>query len=165
MRLASSPDIPTASGPCTLMAETMSRFTLPTSTMRAMSSVSASVTRSPLRNSVSLPSRSIKLADLGAAAVHHDGEHADGAHEDHVLGERGQRVTGRLASAPSAACRALPPYLTTTIFSQKRRMYGSASTRTEAVFAAAAFCGPGDLGRHRSGPRGRRHDVVRFSSM
>ena len=59
IRWASSPESPTASGPWTLMAETMSRLTLPTSTMRAMSSVSASVTRSPSRNSASLPRRRI----------------------------------------------------------------------------------------------------------
>ena len=35
-----------------------------------------------------------QLADLGAAAVHDDGQHAHGAHEDDVLGERGQRVPG-----------------------------------------------------------------------
>ena len=65
-----------------------------------------------------------QLADLGAAAVHDDGQHADGAHEDHVLGERGQRVAGDAPprSCGSAACSALPPYLTTTIFPQKRRM-------------------------------------------
>ena len=68
-----------------------------------------------------------QLADLGTAAVHHDGQHADGAHEDHVLGERGQRVAEDPAASctvlrRAAACRALPPYLTTTIFSQKRRM-------------------------------------------
>ena len=62
---ASSPDMPTASGPCTLMAETMSRLTLPTSTIRAISRVSASVTRSPLRNSVSLPSRAISSPICG----------------------------------------------------------------------------------------------------
>ena len=56
MSPASSPERPTARGPCTLMAETMSRLTLPTSTMRAMSRVSASVTRSPPRNTGSLPS-------------------------------------------------------------------------------------------------------------
>ena len=68
-----------------------------------------------------------QLADLGPAAVHHDRQHAHGAHEDHVLGERGQRIARdqprpRFTRSAAAACNALPPYLTTTIFSQKRRM-------------------------------------------
>ena len=57
MRWASSPDSPTARAPCTLMVTTMSRLTLPTSTMRARSMVSASVTRKPSWNSASLPTR------------------------------------------------------------------------------------------------------------
>ena len=55
----SSPETPTASGPWTLMAETMSRLTFPTSTIRAMSRVSASVTRRPSRNSGFLPRRAM----------------------------------------------------------------------------------------------------------
>ena len=65
----------------------MSRPTLPTSTMRATSRVSASVTRKPSTNAVSLPSR-VKLADLRTAAVHHDGFQADGAKQDDVLCKR-----------------------------------------------------------------------------
>ena len=41
------------------MADTISRFTLPMRTMRAISRVSASVTRIPSRNSGTLPSRAI----------------------------------------------------------------------------------------------------------
>ena len=108
------------------MAETMSRLTLPTSTIRAMSSVSASVTRSPLRNSVSLPSRAISSPICGPPAVHDHRQHPDGAHQHHVLGEGGQRGVRATAllvrRARVRAASALPPYLTTTILPRKRRM-------------------------------------------
>ena len=48
-----------------LMAATMSRLTLPASTMRATSSVSASVTRRPSRNSGSMPSRAMRSPICG----------------------------------------------------------------------------------------------------
>ena len=92
------------------MADTMDGFTWPRSTMRAMSTVSASVTRSPSRNSGTLPSRVISSLICGPAAVHHDGPHADRVHQHDVLGEQRQGVVARPASA-----RALPPYFTTTI--------------------------------------------------
>src|ERR1019366_394704 len=41
-----------------------------------------------------------------------------------------------LSAAPFSA---FPPYLTTTILPRKRRIYGSASTSSEAGFCAAAF--------------------------
>ena len=65
MSPADSPLTPTASAPCTLIADTMPGLTFPTSTMRAMSTVSASVTRSPSRNSGTLPSRSIRSLICG----------------------------------------------------------------------------------------------------
>ena len=55
IRLASTPERPTARDPWTLIDATMSLLTLPTSTIRATSRVSASVTRSPSRNSDVMP--------------------------------------------------------------------------------------------------------------
>ena len=112
-------------GPCTLMADTMSRFTLPTSTMRAMSSVSASVTRSPLRNSVSLPSRSISSPIWGPPPWTTTGNMPTARMRTTSSANEASASPGSSApslSALAAACNALPPYLTTTIFSQKRRM-------------------------------------------
>ncbi len=138
IRLASSPDMPTASEPWTLMAETMSRLTFPTSTMRAMSSVSASVTRSPLRNSVSLPSRAMSAPICGPPPCTTTGSmptarmsttscaneaRATSAESSTDPGEPAPSPSAPgSASAPRAACNALPPYLTTTTFPLKRRM-------------------------------------------
>src|ERR1019366_7859491 len=40
-----------------------------------------------------------QLTDLGSPTVHHDGQDADGTHEHHILGERGQGVVGALGRA------------------------------------------------------------------
>ena len=53
----SSPESPTAGCPWRLMRETMSLLTLPTSTIFAISTVSASLTRSPPMNSTGMSSR------------------------------------------------------------------------------------------------------------
>ena len=110
IRPASSPESPTASGPCTLMAPTMSRLTLPTNTMRAMSSVSASVTRRPLRNSGALPSRSIREPICGPPPW---------TTTVRMPTDR-MRATSwaKEARSPDTA----PPYFTTTTLPQKRRM-------------------------------------------
>ena len=60
-----------------------------------MSTVSASVTRRPSRNSGSLPRRLHQVADLRTAAVHDDRTHADRAHEHDVLGEQLGRLAAR----------------------------------------------------------------------
>ena len=62
---ASSPDSPTAYEPCRFTDATISRLTLPTSAMRTMSTVSASVTRRPSTNSGSLPSRRMRSVICG----------------------------------------------------------------------------------------------------
>ena len=54
---ASSPESPTANGPCALISPTSSRPTCPTSTIRTTSIASGVVTRRPPRNSLSMPSR------------------------------------------------------------------------------------------------------------
>ena len=125
--LASSPDRPTASDPCTFMADTISRLTLPMRTMLAISSVSASVTRIPSTELRHLAEPGHELADLRAAAVDDHRQHADRAHEHDVLGERRQRLGSRASSpavigSPSTGASTLPPYLMTTTFPQKRRM-------------------------------------------
>src|SRR4051794_32542092 len=129
MSPASSPDSPTASGPCTLTAETMSRLILPTRTMRATSRLSASVTRRPSRNSGTIPSRSMSALICGPPPCT----------------TTGRMPTDRMSTTSSANCRAragsviaLPPYLTTTVVPKNRRMYGSASTRTSAFSAGVA---------------------------
>ena len=90
IRLASSPDSPTASAPWTLIELTMSRLTLPTSTIRTRSMVSASVTRNPSWNSASLPTRSISAPIWGPPPWTTTGSMPDRAHQHDVLGERGQ---------------------------------------------------------------------------
>jgi hypothetical protein len=120
---ASSPERPTARGPCTLMAETMSRLTLPTSTMRAMSRVSASVTRSPSRNSGCLPRRSMSWPICGPPPWTTTGR---------MPTDRMSTTSWAKSWARAGSSMALPPYLTTTTRPQKRLMYGSASASTPA---------------------------------
>ena len=57
-RLASSPDMPTANGPCRLISPTTSRLTWPVSTILTTSIISGVVTRSPAVNVLATPSRS-----------------------------------------------------------------------------------------------------------
>ena len=64
--------------------------------------------------------------DLRSTTVDDHRAHADETHEDDVLGEDGE---GIVVDVPAMA---LPPYLTTTVLPEKRRMYGSASTSTSA---------------------------------
>ena len=104
MNPASSPDSPTASGPWTLITPTMSRFTLPTSTMRAMSRVSASVTRRPSRNSGTLPRRSISAPICGPPPCTTTGSMPIDSQQHDVLGEAleglGLRRPARLPERP-----------------------------------------------------------------
>ena len=118
------------SRPWTLIAATSCGLTCPCSTMRAMSTVSASVTRRPLMNVGVLAQPGHQLRDLRAAAVDDDRAHPHQAHQDDVLGEEAERV---VIGGPASA---LPPYFTTTVLPANRRMYGSASTRVAALSAA-----------------------------
>src|SRR5262245_10058792 len=92
-----------------------------------MSTVSASVTRIPSRNSAVLPRRLIRLL---------------------ICGPPPWTTTGRIptsristmswaksvkASWSDVPASALPPYLTTIVLPANRRMYGNASTRTWAI--------------------------------
>ncbi len=110
-----------------LIAETISRLTLPTSTMRAMSSVSASVTRNPSRNSTSLPRRRIMSPIWGPPPWTTTGS---------IPTERSSTMSwAKVASVPVAgtistsspswsvdAASALPPYLTTTTLPENSLM-------------------------------------------
>ena len=146
--LASSPDRPTAERAVAFMADTISRLTLPTSTMRAISRVSASVTRMPSRNSGTLPSSVHELTDLRAAAVDDDGQHPDRAHEDDVLGERRQGV-GRVGRIQGGNQRVAP-------------VLDDDDLPPEAQDIGECFDQDGGPVAWRGD---RAHDVVRFSSM
>ena len=80
--------------------------------------VSASVTRRPSRNSGTLPSRSMRSLICGPPPCTTTGRMPDRAHQHDVLGEQVSAGLG----LPSV--HALPPYLTTTVLPQNRRMYG-----------------------------------------
>ena len=113
MSPASSPDRPTASGPWVLIAATMSRLTLPTSTIRAMSRVSASVTRRPSRNSDSLPRRAMSSPIWGPPPC---------TTTTLIPTECSSTMSAAKLSARAGSVMALPPYLTTIVVPQKRRM-------------------------------------------
>ncbi len=110
---ASSPERPTASGAWTLMDDTMSRPTLPTRTMRAMSRVSASVTRRPSRNSDSLPRRAISSPICGPPPW---------TTTTRMPTECISTMSSANCSASAGSVMALPPYLTTTVVPQNLRM-------------------------------------------
>ncbi len=100
IRPASSPERPTASGAWMLIDDTMSRPTLPTRTIRAMSSVSASVTRRPSRNSDSLPSLAMSAPIWGPPPWTTTTRMPDRVHEDDVLGElHGEQGVGHGVAA------------------------------------------------------------------
>ena len=80
----------------------MSRPTLPTSTMRATSRVSASVTRKPSRNSLALPCRRSCASICGAPPWTTTGS---------IPTERSSTTSLANDSASDASVMALPPYL------------------------------------------------------
>src|SRR6478609_8170717 len=135
MSPASSPDSPTAIWSCWLMAETMSALTRPVSTMRATSSVSSSVTRSPSRNSVSLPSLASSSPIWGPPPCTTTGFRPMA---------RSSTMSAANECARASSTMALPPYFTTTVLPENAWMYGSASTRIAARVAApipSSTCG------------------------
>ena len=127
------------------MADTTCGLTWPRSTMRAMSTVSASVTRRPPRNSDTLPRRFIRSVICGPPPCTTTGR---------IPTARMSTMSSAKRARSSEPEMALPPYFTTTVRPRKRRMYGSASTST-----AAFSPGAGALARSS------RHDVLMFSSM
>ena len=127
-RLASKPETPTASGPWQLMAATSSLLTLPTSTIRAMSKVSRSVTRCPPTNSLERPSLASSSAIWGPPPWTTTG--ARPTERSSATSSANDASAPEASSAPASAA---PPYFTTTTAPWNRRMYGSASTRIAAT--------------------------------
>ena len=106
---ASCPETPTAAAPCTLIEDTNCGFTVPSSTMLAISPVSASVTRRPLRNSGFLPRRSISALICGPPPCTTTGLIPTAC----MSAMSCAKVPA--ASASVAPASALPPYFTTTV--------------------------------------------------
>ncbi len=115
----------------------MSRPTLPTRTMRAMSSVSASVTRRPSRNSGSLPSFAMNSPICGPPPW---------TTTTCMPTECMSTMSSANCWARSGSIMALPPYFTTTVVPQNRRMYGQGLDEDRRPVVAGA------------------HEVPRFSS-
>src|SRR5690606_32045843 len=122
-RPPSSPESPTAYGPWALMRPTSSRDTWPVRTMRTTSIASGVVTRSPPRNSDSMPSRS-SIAEIC------------GPPPCTTTGRRPTRRRNTMSCANAAlsvsSTMALPPYLTTTSAPANSWSHGRASTSTSA---------------------------------
>ena len=143
---ASSPDRPTASGPCTLMADTMSRLTLPTEHH---------------------PGDVERLGVGDPQAVAELGLLAEPVHSSPICGPPPCTTTGRMPTAcmqhdvlgelvaSAGVGHGVAAVLHDDRAPGKRRMYGSASTSTAALLAVDAG------GRRPSAD----HDVPMFSSM
>ncbi len=112
--------MPTAYEPSRLIIDTISRFTFPTSAMRTMSTVSASVTRRPSTNSGSLPRRRMRAVICGPPPCTTTG---------FMPTSRISTTSVAKSSASSSFSIAWPPYLMTTVLPENSRMYGSASAR------------------------------------
>src|SRR5262249_19145212 len=122
----SSPPRPTAGWPSRLSRTRMSEFTLPSRTIFATSTVSASDTRRPSTNFTSIPSRSMCFVISGPPPWTITG----------FIPTYLRRTTSLAnASRSSSSCMAAPPYLMTIVRPWNWRMYGSASSRvsTEEV--------------------------------
>nr|CAB3447430.1 unnamed protein product [Digitaria exilis] len=131
-RRASLPQRPTAVAPARLMRETSCLFTLPTSTISTTSMVTASVTRSPLRNCGSTPTRASQELISGPPPWTSTGRRPT----------QDRRTRSRITDACSSGdFIAAPPYLTTTVLPLNRWMNGSASDRTSTRLSAGAAGG------------------------
>ena len=126
-RPASSPEDPTAYGPCELISPTSSRPTWPVRTMRTTSMASGVVTRSPPRNSEEIPRRSSIALICGPPPCTTTGCTPTWCRNT---------TSSANAARSSSETMALPPYLMTMVVPAKRRIHGSASTRTSAFEAA-----------------------------
>ena len=126
---ASSPESPTANAPCWLSRPTSSRLTCPVSTMRTTSIASGVVTRSPARNSDSMPSRSSIALICGPPPCTTTGWNP---------ASRRKTMSSANASLSLSSVMALPPYFTTTTLSWYFCSHGRASARAEA-FVVASF--------------------------
>src|SRR5690606_1067035 len=124
-----TPESPTAQPPSRLMRATISWLTLPTRTIRASCTVSASVTRSPSTNRGSMPNRRIHWLSCPPPPWT-----MTGWSPTYLRSTRS--VINASWSAGSAI--ALPPYLMTKLLPAKDRMYGRASIRTPARFSRSS---------------------------
>ena len=125
--LASSPDRPTANDPCTFMADTISRLTLPMRTMLAISRVSASVTRLPSTNSGTLPSLAMSSPICGPPPWTTTGSMptermSTTSCANDANASASPASSPSVIASPSTGVNTLPPYLMTTTFPQKRKM-------------------------------------------
>ena len=100
----------------------MSRLTLPTSTIRTRSMVSASVTRNPSWNSASLPTRFISAPIWGPPPWTTTGSMPTERIRTMSSANDARASASSTEGPPALGLSTLPPYLTTTTFPQKRRM-------------------------------------------
>src|SRR3954470_7663458 len=126
---ASSPDSPTAYGPCWLISPTSSRPTCPTSTIPTTSMFSGVVTRSPPRNSPGRPSRFSIALICGPPPCTTTGW---------IPASRRNTMSRANACLSCSSIIALPPYFTTTTRSCHCCSQGSASASTAAFSPAPA---------------------------
>ncbi|AFU00665.1 ion transporter [Nocardia brasiliensis ATCC 700358] len=151
-RPASSPEMPTAYGPCALISPTSSRPTCPNSTIRTTSITSGVVTRKPPRNSPCRPSFFSIALICGPPPCTTTGC---------TPTVRRKAMSAAKACSSSASTMALPPNFTTTILSRNFCNQGSASASTCALSSAESSwcswpvmsCRPNSLRRTRA--RGR----------
>ncbi len=127
---ASSPVMPTASGPCWLSSPTSSRWTWPARTIRTTSMASGVVTRRPALNSLTRPCLSSWALICGPPPCTTTG-----------LRPAWRRKTTSWAKAAlsSSSIMALPPNLITTILPLWRRSQGRASMRISALGRAVCL--------------------------
>ena len=120
---ASSPEVPTASGPWALIRPTSSRPTWPKRTMRTTSMTSGVVTRKPPRNSPSRPSRRSIAEICGPPPCTTTGL---------MPTVRRNTMSWAKAAFSRSSVMALPPYLITTTLSRWCCNHGRASASTWA---------------------------------
>lgn len=147
---ASSPEMPTAYGPCALMSPTSSRPTWPNSTIRTTSITSGVVTRKPPRNSPCRPSFFSIALICGPPPCTTTGC---------TPTVRRNAISAAKARLSSSSTMALPPYLTTTILSRNFSSHGSASASTCALSNAERSWSTCPLMSYR--PNSLRHSRAR----
>ena len=127
-RAPSSPDSPTANGPCALISPTSSLDTLPVSTMRTTSMASGVVTRRPpSMNSTGMSSFSSILLMPGPPPWLSTG---------FMPRSLSSTTSCMTASLSSSLIMALPPYFTTMRCPANSSSHGSASISTSAFWSA-----------------------------
>src|ERR1700733_9338440 len=129
---ASSPDIPTANGPCRLISPTTSRLPCPVRTILTTSMASGVVILSPAANVLSMPSFPRCSLICGPPPCTTTGRRP---------AYRRNTTSCANAKHSSLSVMACPPNLITTVSPWKRSSHGSASISVAALASApAAFC-------------------------